>query len=517
MKQYRIQQWITTLLLPIALFGSCNVEEIGRESGNPLPEGVTRLAATIRSGVQTRAVGDLLNDATDDEKRVDRIAFFVHTDAEGMQVYEPAKTGETYTDFPNKVQLVAVNASDPSQGYTATVDLTAGAGHEADIIAVANLPEDYDYSQVVSWQGLLDSVAVGTFTASMPLCTGNDGAGNNYAFAMYGSTSVVLHKEKEEVFNLSLERLTARIDITNEAYVTGMTDADPKGGFLLTSVRILHARPQSYIVPQMDYVSPDVLTVSDWTSAANAIRLCKVEADGTATDVTAGDPAAQATATCQRIWHSLYTYENHETDHAPTGLEIKGKLRGQEVTRQIALEVTDATTGVKKPVPIVRNHRYLVLIKPAPGLTDITYNVTVGEWNAVDTVNVQPTQKAAPEISGVTCTGTGCSYSDTDKKTVSAPATTADASFSFIAVSPFDSDALVVYPEEYTGSEWITIAQGDPVETKASTGIKRSYTVNLVGQSAPPTVEARSALLLIRNAANATARDTIYVKQTVTP
>ena len=109
----------------------------------------------------------------------------------------------------------------------------------------------------------------------MPLCTGNDGAGHNNAFVMYGSTTIGLHKEKEETFDLTIERLTARIDITNEAYVQGMTDDDPKGGFLLKGVRILHARPESYIVPQMDYESPNVSTVSDWKTRPDQIRLVK--------------------------------------------------------------------------------------------------------------------------------------------------------------------------------------------------------------------------------------------------
>ncbi|WP_075558294.1 hypothetical protein [Parabacteroides timonensis] len=217
--------------------------------------------------------------------------------------------------------------------------LTAGGGYIADIVAVANLHEDYDYSQIITWQGLQDSVLV--WAIEMPACTPGTGIDDpaRRAFIMYSYVRHELAKEENNAFTLAMERLAARIDITNEA---------------------------------------------------------------------------------------------------------------------------------------------------------------------------------TPEISRVTCTGTGCSYSDTDKnkKTVSAPATNMDASFSFMAICSFDSDALVFYPEEYTGSEWITVTQGDPVETKASTGIKRSYTINLAAQSAP--TEERSALLLIRNAANATARDTIYVKQTVT-
>lgn len=482
MKQIKIRHWISIFLLPLAVFQGCNVEEIDR-GGTPLPDGVTRLTATVGTGLKTRAVGDpLTGEATNDEKRIDRLAFFVHTDAEGMQVYEPAQTGETHKDFPNKVQLEPVDPADPSAGHTATVDLITGAGYEADIIAVANLPEMYDYSQIVSWQGLLDSVAVGTFTTSMPLCTGDDGAGHDNAFVMSGSTTVALHKEKEETFNLSLERLTARIDITNEAYVQGMTDDDPKGGFLLTGVRILHARPQSYVMPQMDYVSPDVATVSDWKAEADQIRLVKMEGD-VATDVTDGTADEIATATSQRIWHSLYTYENHETEHVPTGLEITGKFRGLTVTRQIPFEVTEAD-GTKRAVPIVRNHRYLVLIKPAPGQTDLTYSVQVGEWNAVDTVNVQPNQDQLPVITNVVCTAATKSYGGDLAGGTAMPDTIvvpADGgTLTFTAFCPFDTRVTAEYFSPEDDNSWLeVIERSEATVTKGDISLARNYTITI--------------------------------------
>ncbi|KKB52917.1 hypothetical protein HMPREF1212_01077 [Parabacteroides sp. HGS0025] len=525
MRQIKIRHWISILLLPLAAFYSCNVEEINRGDDTPLPEGITRLTATVGSGLKTRAVGDLLGDATNDEKRIDRLAFFVHTEAEGMQVYEPAKTGETHTDFPNKVQLEATVPGDPSGGYTATVDLTTGAGYDADIIAVANLPEDYDYSQIVSWQGLLDSVAVGTFTSSMPLCTGNDGAAHDNAFVMYGSTTVALHKEKEETFNLSLERLTARIDITNEAYVAGMTDDDPKGGFLLTGVRILHARPQSYIVPQMDYVSPDVATVSDWKATPDQIRLVKIDGEN-ATDVTDGTPDEQATATCQRIWHSLYTYENHETEHAPTGLEITGKFRGLSVTRQIPFEVTE-TDGTKRAVPVVRNHRYLVSIKPAPGQTDLTYSVQVGEWNAVDTVNVQPNQDQLPVVTNVICAEASKSYGGDlaggiMPDTLVVPAD--GGTLTFTASCPFDTRVTAEYFSPEDGNSWLEVTdRSEATVTKGDISLAREYTVTIkpsldlkAGLDKDPTYTnayVNRAYLYIANGGNGSVVDTVVVYQ----
>ena len=516
MRKIKIRHWISILLLPLAAFYSCNVEEISRGGDTPLPEGITRLTATVGTGLKTRAVGDPLNDATDDEKRIDRVAFFVHTEAEGMQVYEPAKAGETHADFPNKVQLETTTPGDPSGGYTATVDLTTGAGYDADIIAVANLPEDYDYSQIVSWQGLLDSVAVGTFTSSMPLCTGDDGAGHDNAFVMCGSTTVALHKEKEETFNLALERLTARIDITNEAYVQGMTDDDPKGGFLLTGVRILHARPQSYIMPQMDYVSPDVATVSDWKATPDQIRLVKVAGD-IATDVTDGTPDEQATATCQRIWHSLYTYENHETEHAPTGLEITGKFRGLAVTRQIPFEVTEADGTTKRAVPVVRNHRYLVRILPAPGQTDLTYSVQVGEWNAVDTINVQPNQDQLPVVTNVACaeatkTFGGDLAGGIMPDTLVVPAD--GGTLTFTASCPFDTRVTAEYFSPEDGNSWLEVTdRSEATVTKGDISLAREYTITIKANAGLDPTLVNRGYIYIANGGNGSVVDTVVVYQ----
>ena len=385
MKQMKLIYWISVFLLPLLFLYSCDEEEIGKKN-QPLPDGVMRLSATVRNGLKTRALNDPLSDATVDEKRVDRIAFFVHTEAEGMQVYPPATPASVYPDEPNKVHL-----TDNGDGtYSANVDLTAGAGYDADVIAVANLPEAYDYTQIVSWKGLLDSVTVAT--TAMPLCMGECDTGKKNAFVMFASATVALHKEKEAAVNFAMERLVARIDITNKAYGTG------KNAFKLTKARILQAKPASYITPHDLYASPEVVTVNDWELDPVAVKFYKGEVN-TANETTeaAGD------AVCQAAWHTLYTYENDDVAHTPTCLEVTGEMNGATITRKIPFEVTDADGITKNPVPIVRNHRYLVQINPAPAETDITYKLTVDEWNAVDTVNVQPNQNQVPVISNYSC------------------------------------------------------------------------------------------------------------------
>ena len=406
MKQY-------LFILLSFLLASCAEQEIGREEPGGIPGEGFRLSVRLGNGIATRALGDPF-DSAGDEKRIDRLAFFVHSDEDGFQVYPPVPDDVTdataaATDHPHNVYLTETA---PGSGqYTADVTLTAGGGYMADIVAVANLPKDYDYNQIVTWDGLQDSVVVwatanllpataGTAT-EMPSCTpgANLADAARRAFAMYGYTREELVKEETNAFTLALERLVARIDITNEAYEPGMTAADPKGGFLLTSVRVLQARPASYITPQPGYASPDVATISDWqvtdipygkATASDATVNPTREPD--AVDVA----AAETDATLQYLWRTLYTYENSDTEHAPTALEIKGNFRGTEVTRRI-----DFIDADKQPVPLVRNHRYLVRILPAPGQTDITFDIKVAEWDAVDTIQVKPDQTEVPEIANI--------------------------------------------------------------------------------------------------------------------
>ena len=493
---------ITSFILSLLFLCACNEEEISRKT-DPLPDGVMRLSATIRNGVKTRALGDPLSDATADEKRVDRLAFFVHTEAEGLQIYPPAPEASVYPTDPNKVHLV-----DNGDGtYTANVDLTAGGGYEADVVAVANLPEDYDYSQIVTWQGLLDSVTVATST--MPLCTGEYTAGKKNAFVMYASATVALHKEKEAEISFAMERLVARIDITNKAYGTG------RNAFVLTGARILQAKPASYVTPHDLYASPEVVTVSDWRLDNTLIKLYKGEVT---TDNETTEDAADAV--CQAAWHALYTYENDDVSHAPTCLEVTGTMNGATITRKIPFEVTDADGITKNPVPIVRNHRYLVQINHAPGQTDISYKLTVDEWNAVDTVNVQPNQDQMPVIANVACAEASDSYGGdlaggtAMPDTIVIPAT--GGALSFTASCPFDTRVTVDYAsdEDATGG-WLEVTSRSEADvvTKAGNTLERAYEITIKANAGLDASLVNRGYLYIANGGNGSKVDTVTIYQ----
>lgn len=499
MKQY-------IFLLLSFLLASCSEQEIGHDT----PGGITgeglRLSVRLGNGAATRAVGDAFASASD-EKRIDRLAFFVHTDEDGLQVYPPVPDNVTdptvaSADYPHNVYLAETAAG--SRQYTADVTLTAGGGYMADVVAVANLPKDYDYNQIVTWDGLQDSVTV--WAAEMPACTPGTGLDDaaRRAFVMYGYTRTELVKEETNAFALAMERLAARIDITNEAYVKGMTAADPKGGFLLSSVRLLRAQPASYLTPQPDYASPDVATISDWQvtdipyGKATALN---ADANPTREPDAVDAAAAETNATLQYLWRTLYTYENSDTEHAPTALEIKGTFRGTEVTRRI-----DFINADKQPVPIVRNHRYLVRILPAPGLTDITFDIKVSEWDAVDTVHVKPDQTEVPVIEKLESDGT---YVEKTKQYDFYH--TVDGEISFDATCNFAPDVRVRY-EEPGQADWITIEKSEPeLVTKATKLYKRHFKITV--SKAADKVN-RKAMLLVHNGGSEVECDTINVRQT---
>lgn len=512
MKQY-------LFILLSFLLASCAEQEIGQETPGGIPGEGLRLSVRLGNATATRALGDPFLSGSE-EKRIDRLAFFVHTDEDGLQIYPPVPDDVTdattaATDYPNNVYL-AETAPDSRQ-YTADVTLTAGGGYMADIVAVANLPKDYDYNQIVTWDGLQDSVTV--WAAEMPACTPGTGLDDpdRRALIMYGYTREELAKEETNAFTLALERLVARIDITNEAYVPGMTADDPKGGFLLTSVRVLQARPASYITPQPGYTSPDVATISDWQKTdipyGKATALAP-DANPTREPEAVDAAAAEADATLQYLWRTLYTYENSDTEHAPTALEIKGAFRGTEITRRI-----DFIDADKQPVPLVRNHRYLVRILPAPGQTDITFDIKVSEWDAVDTVQVKPDQTEKPVLTNIVTNATR--YENTEGQTAYDLFYTQDGEMTFDATCSFAPGVRVKYYDDRTGrwtteGEWLKVEQTaetlEPV-TRAVNVYKCSYKVSFSKFDGGLT---RKAMLLVHNGASEVECDTLIVRHVIT-
>lgn len=512
------------ILLSLLLLASCNEQDISGGSGTTGTDGSgLRLSVRLSSGVATRALGDPFASGKE-EKRIDRLAFFVHTAEDGFQVYPPVPDDVTdpdvaAADHPNAVYL----SGTPDDGYEATVALTAGGGYVADIIAIANLPADYDYNQIVTWQGLCDSVAL--HAATMPACLpGSDetNKADRNAFVMYGDIRKELKKEETNAFAFVLQRLVARIDITNEAYAAGTIPANaatgPENSFFLTSARLLHAQLAAYLVPKPD-VTPDVVTTNDWppiTGIGTEILYGKPTTKTPADDptqepekvaVTTADDAKAARL--QYAWHTLYTYPNSDTEHAPTALEIKGTFRGTEITRQIPFVDKDGNA-----FPVEGNHRYLVRIVKAPGQTDISYSIAVSEWDAVDTVQVKPDQTAVPEITKLDCNGV---YVEKEKRYD--VYYKVDGLLTFDATCNFSAGVRVKYYDNKnetwtTQGDWVKVEKtAETPVTKVIAGYKSSFKVTFYKFD---TGVSRKAMLLVHNGGSEVECDTIFIKHTIT-
>ena len=192
-------------------------------------------------------------------------------------------------------------------------------------------------------------------------------------------------------------------------------------------------------------------------------------------------------------------------------------MNGATITRKIPFEVTDADGITKNPVPIVRNHRYLVQINPAPGQTDISYKLTVDEWNAVDTVNVQPNQDQVPVMSGYACAEATKTFGTFDAltgmpDTIVVPAT--GGAISFTASCPFDTRVTVDYASSDDGNGWLEVtSRSEAVVTKAESSLARTYEITVKPNVGLDATLVNRGYLYIANGANGSVMDTVTIYQ----
>lgn len=503
--------YLPALLLAGLFLGGCSEDELVKgDGGVEIPADGARLQLSFRNGTTTRAIGEPFI-ATAEEKKINKLSFYVYPTKEADKEFVPFQryvfdmTAVT-VDAPLKTDSVEITQTADGE-YSCDFILREGAGFDCQVVAIANASDAFDETNNQNTYAKLQEAL---FDASaMPYTPSADPkADGNFGLMMYAENHGMIRKSATTDMSFQMQRLAARIDITNRAF----NKAKPEEGFVLEAARVVNAKRQSYVIPATaePWTAPCLTTDYAWADNTGATSKILVFAQ-TGTPGTDGidgiDDQMTAGTIEQRLWHELYTSENDDEDVATaTTVEIKGKFRNAPFSRIIPFVNKD-----KAPVMIERNHRYLVLISPAPDQTGVTFNIQVSDWDAVDTINVKPTQKVVPELAEITCSGTGGTYT-ADAQTIEYPATSTDAVFTFTATCPFDTDTKVIYPEDYEDAEWIEVRQGEPTNTKASTGLKRLYTVTLTGQDAASAVE-RSALLLIRNAANATARDTLHIQQ----
>lgn len=503
--------YLSALLLAGVFLGSCS-EDVVNGGEPPLIAGETAsLKISFCSGTDTRALGEPFA-ATDEEKTITKLSFYVYPEKEADREMVPFQRYVfDMTTLPLKKDSVTIIES-AKGSYDCTFILREGGGFECRVVALANLPDDFDETNNLNtYEKLQEAVLYANAMPSVPSATPK--TDNSYGLVMYAEDVKMLKKSKETGMGFNMQRLPARIDITNRAYGN-----DPAKGFVLTSARIVNAKPGSFLIPA---ATTAPLMTRNQAEVNDLTKIVGYSKDGTdyaatdpqTTDVNGNEIVADDTmdegVVEQRLWHELYAYENDDVEAASaTSVEIKGKFRNSPFSRVIPFVDKD-----KQPVIIERNHRYLIRINPAPDLSDISFNIQVTDWNAVDTVNVKPTQKVVPQLGNFTA---GFEPDADNKIAIGA----AEATFTFNAVNPFDTDhVLVPEPADAEAAagdadflNWISVTpSASEVVTKVSTGYKRIYTVTVAELTDTGT---RRAMLLIRNKANVTARDTLHISQT---
>lgn len=504
--------YLSALLLAGFFLGSCTEDKINGGEPPVLTGDAAMLKVSFRNGTSTRALGDPFT-ATDAEKAITKLSFYVYPEKDADKEFVPFQRYVfDMTTLPLNKDSVKITETAKGE-YDCDFILREGGGFSCRIVALANLPDDFDETNNLNTYAKLQEAIL--HADAMPVVASADPkADNQYGLVMYAEDAKMIKKSLETGMTFTMQRLAARIDITNRAFDT----ENPEKGFVLTSANIVNAKPGSFLIPAATTASLLTRNFAEVNDPAKIIGYsqdgtdCKTPTSGT-TDINGNairtDATIEAGVVEQRLWHELYTYENDDEDTgSATSVLIKGKFRNSPFSRVIPF-----VNSKGDPVIIERNHRYLIRINPAPDLTDVSFNIQVTDWDAVDTVNVKPTQKVVPEL-GNFAAGF---IPDADKKIALAAAT---GTFTFEAVNPFDTDCVIVpEPDDADAAagdehylDWISVSASDPtIVTKASTGYKRTYTVQVDELSDAGT---RRSMLLIRNKANVTARDTLHISQT---
>ena len=510
--------YLSALLLAGFFLGSCTEDKISGGEPPVLTGDAAMLKVSFRNGTSTRALGDPFA-ATDAEKTITKLSFYVYPEKEADKEFVPFQR-YVFDMTTHPLEKDSVKITETAKGeYDCDFILREGRGFSCRIVALANLPDDFDETNNLNTYAKLQEAVLQTDI--MPTVASADpNVDNQYGLVMYAEDAKMIKKSVETGMAFTMQRLAARIDIMNRAFDQDFLEK----GFVLTSVHIVNAKPGSYLIPAATTAS---LLTRNFAEVNDPAKIIGYSQDGTdyksptpgTSDINGNtigvDASIEAGVVEQRLWHELYTYENDDEDAgSATSVLIKGKFRDSPFSRVIPF-----VNSKGAPVIIERNHRYLIRINPAPDMTDVSFNIQVTDWNAVDTVNVKPTQKVVPELGNFSADF----IPDTDNK-IALPAAT--GTYTFEAVNPFDTDCVIVpEPDDADAAagdehylEWISVSASDPtIVTKASTGYKRTYTVQVDELSDAGT---RRSMLLIRNKANVTARDTLHISQTkdaVTP
>ena len=272
-----MKKYILLLSLAAMMLGACTYSDEpvaplnGNENTTTLEAGKSILKITIKNKTLPEPATRATIAATNDEKVINRLDFFVFPTNGDMQRFENVKltaleNGKLNTEFK-------ILGNDATLGETR-------------IVAIAN--PKADLSKVKTYSDLQMLV---TNELSDPSLTD---------FMMYWEEVVpALRDDQKNEIAVDLERLVARIDIINKAN---------NKIFILQSARILNAKVQSFVQPHYGYYA--------YEENVKDLSVCDYIVD-------------------KQMTSRLYTYESSNNNDKATAVEIKGILRGEDFTKVV--------------------------------------------------------------------------------------------------------------------------------------------------------------------------------------
>lgn len=455
------------------MLAACN-DEIRNEAdgtggGNGI--GILNLSIDNRSK-ETRAIGDLLPDiATTEEQQVNNVAFFVRTEASTAEA--PGVFASFFSDeaVGSEQGLSAALKEEATGLYTCQIKLQSPGWKNPSILIIANYDKALGdrMKAVTSWNDLPQLMA-GELTDDLQT-----------PLLMYGKLDELTQWSNNEggvaTSTISLTRLVSRIDVENYAYIKPADVKPDDMVYTIDSVRLVRTRATSYLLPPTEIM---VNALPVYTPGFGHVEKAKVREEDTTIDGTA--------ITLQKA-DTLYAYENlNSSPQTATALVIYGLLNNQPLNKVVEFTKEDGT-----PIPLSRNHRYLVKVEKGDKVIPVKFSVSVLDWNEGEEINISP-RFLKPELQNIQQVSGTAGTQSADKKVFTFIGDKADGekTISFDVICPQNPDTGKVkftYDKDGSSVSWskdrlqevgtaqlITLTD-DP--HKGEMRIKRSFTVTV--------------------------------------
>lgn len=455
------------------MLAACN-DEIRNEAdgtggGNGI--GILNLSIDNRSK-ETRAIGDLLPDiATKEEQQVNNVAFFVRTEASTDKA--PGVFASFFSDeaIGSEHGLSAALKKEDTGLYTCQIKLHSPGWKNPSILIIANYDKALGdrMKAVTSWNDLPQLMA-GELTDDLQT-----------PLLMYGKLDELTQWSNNEggvaTSTISLTRLVSRIDVENYAYIKPADVKPDDMVYTIDSVRLVRTRATSYLLPPTETM---VNALPVYTPGFGHVEKAKVREVDTTIDGTA--------ITLQKA-DTLYAYENlNSSPQTATALVIYGLLNNQPLNKVVEFTKEDGT-----PIPLSRNHRYLVKVEKGDKVIPVKFSVSVLDWNEGEEINISP-RFLKPELQNIQQVSGTAGTQSADKKVFTFIGDKADGekTISFDVICPQNPDTGKVkftYDKDGSSVSWskdrlqengtaqlITLTDGP---YKGEMRIKRSFTVTV--------------------------------------